>query len=201
MTVDYNALIRATPPTKKLALTAMPMSTAPPTQAPQTILTMSADLERDSKGNEHLHATVRDHTNVKKTPAGRTKTVTASPLNKPLDGKTIGPEDAISGVAERRDKRKEHQESRGHDKALDREIEHEVESLVEDIVERAKRKEKKHKDKSKEPVYRPVGGTGLPPPKSERGCNHRVFSGYIDPQDTPIPQPRQLLSSLHETGT
>lgn len=58
---------------------ALPPSTAPPPStlerttvameataltSPKTIMTLSAQLDKDSHGNEHLHARWRDHTNV-----------------------------------------------------------------------------------------------------------------------------------------
>ncbi|RXK37599.1 hypothetical protein M231_05141 [Tremella mesenterica] len=85
--IDYTALIRQTPPSTRKYLTAKPKisrSTSPfqpaltekstvgqplhsilkPTPAPQTIASLSADLEVDAAGHEHLHATLRDHTGV-----------------------------------------------------------------------------------------------------------------------------------------
>lgn len=65
--VDYNALIKTTPPARRHTLPSPPAASyTPPPAAPHTVLTMSADLERDSRGNEHLHARVRDHTGVQK---------------------------------------------------------------------------------------------------------------------------------------
>lgn len=58
------------------AMTASSPSTASPTTialeatpaptSPRTIMTLSAQLDRDSHGNEHVHARWRDHTNVNK---------------------------------------------------------------------------------------------------------------------------------------
>ncbi|ORY26863.1 hypothetical protein BCR39DRAFT_539834 [Naematelia encephala] len=83
--VDYSALIRQTPTTRRLKL---PHTVTP--EAPKTVLTMSADLERDNKGNEHLHATVRDHTGALRTEmVDETEPVTLINENKPVgeDGK------------------------------------------------------------------------------------------------------------------
>ncbi|KAK4685372.1 hypothetical protein P7C73_g4783, partial [Tremellales sp. Uapishka_1] len=73
--VDYQALIQPTPPPKERPL--LPPSTAaqapypaatvvapaPTTVAPpQTIATITAEVERDAQGLEHIHAAVHDHT-------------------------------------------------------------------------------------------------------------------------------------------
>ncbi|WWD00322.1 hypothetical protein V866_007233 [Kwoniella sp. B9012] len=61
--IDYQALIQSTPPPSvKKTLSSLP---PPGTVAgPKTIVTYSAQLDRDSQGNEHLHARMRDHTGV-----------------------------------------------------------------------------------------------------------------------------------------
>ena len=41
-----------------------PVAQIPQSVGPKTVATLSADLEVDSKGHEHLHATLRDHTGV-----------------------------------------------------------------------------------------------------------------------------------------
>lgn len=63
-------------PATTAAMTASAPSTASPTTitleatlaptSPRTIMTLSAQLDRDNHGNEHVHARWRDHTNVNK---------------------------------------------------------------------------------------------------------------------------------------
>lgn len=63
-------------PATTAAMTAPASNTASPTTialeatptptSPRTIMTLSAQLGRDSHGNEHVHARWRDHTNVDK---------------------------------------------------------------------------------------------------------------------------------------
>ncbi|WVR04437.1 hypothetical protein IAU60_001440 [Kwoniella sp. DSM 27419] len=62
--VDYQAMLKqATPKSIRKTPPAVPAKTpTPAAPVPQTVMTMSAQLDRDSKGNEHLHARVRDHT-------------------------------------------------------------------------------------------------------------------------------------------
>ena len=85
---------------------------------------MSAEIDRDSKGNEHVHATLRDHRGVHK-----------------IDKVAMAPD--------------------GKSRAMD--------MLMSDGEETKTRKGKREKDKkNRDPVYRTLGGRGLPPPKSER---------------------------------
>lgn len=59
-----NALPPSTaPPPSTLAPTTVAMEATAPT-GPKTIMTLSAQLDKDSHGNEHLHARWRDHTNA-----------------------------------------------------------------------------------------------------------------------------------------
>lgn len=44
-----------------------PAAPAPSVAAPKTIATVSMDVDRDSQGHEHIHATLRDHSGVRKT--------------------------------------------------------------------------------------------------------------------------------------
>lgn len=166
--VDYSALVRATySPRRKFSLpatlpphTEVPRAPAPTvvaSAAPKTILTVSADLEKDSKGNEHYHARLRDHTGVVKT------------VDKviPTDDKTLAPGDAISEAGEKRKDKETKKKKKDREKVKDKEkeIEEGVKDLVDELFEKDDKKEKK---KDKEPVYRPLGGSGLPPPTSER---------------------------------
>ncbi|WWC59202.1 uncharacterized protein I303_101752 [Kwoniella dejecticola CBS 10117] len=68
--VDYQALIQSTPPPSiKKSFPSLPpatMTSSPSPQGPKTIVTYSAQLDRDSQGNGHLHARLRDHTGVVK---------------------------------------------------------------------------------------------------------------------------------------
>ncbi|WWC67693.1 uncharacterized protein I206_101605 [Kwoniella pini CBS 10737] len=66
--VDYEALIQSTPPHSiKKSYRVLPQARMTPSpQGPKTIVTYSAQLDRDSQGNEHLHARLRDYTGVVK---------------------------------------------------------------------------------------------------------------------------------------
>jgi len=137
-------------------------------------LTMSADLERDSMGNEHMRATLRNHTGVRKTvdqtasPKNRKNTMVAATALPEPPPATLAPGEAIDGdeaappKKERRKKKK--------DKELEQEVEAELEEGIKDVVENVlgKVERKERRKKEKEPVYRPLGGLGLPPPRSER---------------------------------
>lgn len=174
-------MIKTTPPSRKHALSTPPIvAYTPPPAAPQTVLTMSADLERDSKGNGHLHATVRDHTGVQKTVdkdlSPKTKVYkSVSPKGKSHVNKvaaippTLAPGDAISG--DEAVKKKEKRTGRAKEKEKENEeIAEEIEEGVREIVDNVLDKHDKNgkRRKAKEPVYRLLGGTGLPAPKSER---------------------------------
>ena len=151
--VDYSNLICATPPTKKLALTpapkplsAPPKTAAPvrktptPPQAPQTIATMSADLVRDAKGNEHFQARMRDHTGVHKVDQ-----------DFPTSGAVTTPDPPLNPVTKPKDQEKEERRARREQGKLEKEAE---------------------RERRREPIYKPLGGGGLPPPKSEREHRH-----------------------------
>lgn len=105
---------------------------------------MSADLDRDSKGGEHLHARVRDHTNVQKPP-------------KSMATKTVKEETAGGGGVDVR----VNVDGQQVDIELDEGIETKKERKER---ERRERRERREMD---EPPYKPLRGA-YPPPMSER---------------------------------
>ena len=139
---------------------------------------MSADLERDSKGNEHLHATVRDHTGIQTVigknlspkarehkslaHVGKSHGGAGTVLNAALaPGHVVSDHEAAKKDKKKR-KVKEKEKENGE---IAEEIEEGVKDVVEDVLEKHNKKEKRRN--VKEPIYRVLGGTGLPPPKSE----------------------------------
>lgn len=139
--VDYKALVKQSPPRRRPTLPTehVHVHMSPTPAAPKTILTMSADLDRDSKGGEHLHARVRDHTNVVKP----VKPV----IKKTTKDKTTGGVDVHVDV-----------DGQHIDIGLDQGIETKKERKEREKQERAERKE---------PLYRPLRGA-YPAPLSER---------------------------------
>ena len=172
---------------------APPATTAPPPPAaPQTVLTMSADLERDSRGNEHLHATVRDHTGMPRavestgTPETGARDMAAPTVPAVLPPMTLAPGDAIDGAATAPAKREKRRKKK--DKNLEEENEVELEEGIHDVVEDviAKADGRERTRRAHEPVYRPLGGLGLPPPRSERESHEftpNLTAGYAYPPE------------------
>lgn len=107
---------------------------------------MSAELDRDSKGNEHMHAVLRDHTGVRKvdkvalqTPKGDARTALGLDLNPDPQGVAERVEEVVETKKEKKEREKR---------------------------ERKEEKERLKKEKN-EPVYRSLKGI-LRPPLSER---------------------------------
>ena len=173
---------------------------------------MSADLERDSHGNEHLHARVRDHTGVQKVVdkelSPRVKGHRSlSPKGKLWMAAVAGSgSDLTSGdMPSDEAKNKERKKYKISAKAKQREnediaeeIEEGVRGVVDEVLEKHEKKEKKKK--RREPIYRQLGGSGLPAPKSERESGRRVasrawqlMSGYAYP-----PAPRVIEQNARQ---
>lgn len=102
-------------------------------------MTLSAELDRDSKGNEHLHAKWRDHSNVPKPDrsvakkTSKEKTTGGVDVHVDVDGQHID-----IGVDEGIETKKERKE-----------------------------REKRERAQAKVPLYKPLRGA-YPPPLSER---------------------------------
>jgi hypothetical protein len=153
--VDYSTLIQRTPQIQAHQVPLIPTPVQPikhlptpprhtqpesvqttPYNPPQTIATLSAHLDRDSKGHEHLHATLKDHTGVKKVDeAVPVHETTGLGLTKEAEGGELE-------IVVREKTKKESKDEK-------------------------KRRKEEEKERRKEPVYRSLGGVGLPPPKSE----------------------------------
>ena len=176
--VDYDNILRATPPVRKPSLPLpAPVPASTPPRGSQTVATMSAHLDVDSKGNEHLHARLRDHTGVIrevdeiKAPAPTHYTSSKGRKYRVIDEI---PEDRVFSPSQSWKK-----------PGLRYKIIEEVEAgpngtrrykIVEEIKEdddlesisviEEERNKKKGKEK-KGPVYKPLDEV-VPPPKSER---------------------------------
>jgi hypothetical protein len=148
--VDYKALITQTPPRRQPSLPSVDLHPA----APKTILTMSADIERDSNGDPHYKARVRDHTGVKKVDKviHKKSSNEKAQTHKPGHG---GVDVHVPGVDV-------HIDTPGSDSDSESEV-------VEAKKERKARKEREKREKRKAaaPLYRPLNGA-YPAPLSER---------------------------------
>ncbi|WVQ97827.1 hypothetical protein IAU59_004942 [Kwoniella sp. CBS 9459] len=201
--IDYQALIRHTPPPSiRKSIQSLPpapttyAAQTPTPPAPKTIVTMSAQLDRDSQGNEHLHARMRDHTGVppQQGPPAPTTYVPPPTTVAPPPAPTMSAAPAptavpapqtivtLSAQLDRDSKGGEHLHARMRDhtgvtKGLDLDT---GENPLQTEKERKKREKKEKKAAEKAAAagglgqgmdtsnpYRPIGNTA-PPPKSER---------------------------------
>lgn len=141
--VDYKALVTQTPPRRRphLPTEHIHVHASPPPAAPKTVMTMSADLDRDSKGGEHLHARVRDHSNV---PQKAGKVVSKKTSQDKTTGGEVDVHIGVNGTH----------------------VDVDVDQGIETKKEKRER-EKREKKEKKEPLYKPLRGA-YPPPMSER---------------------------------
>lgn len=158
----------------------------PGRQPPQTVMSMSMDLDRDMQGHEHLHATLRDHTGRA---AGQTQGLGLDVGPTPnimggLSGMTHMPELPRFGSPPAR---KETREGKHERKMREKQ---------------ARREEREREKREREPVYKPIPGAA-PPPRSlryaapaggaaeiERKIRERFAKKtYTRPADQPGPAP------------
>lgn len=173
------------PGTVRPAATTTIMPT-PGRQPPQTVMSMSMDLDRDMQGHEHLHATLRDHTGRA---AGQTQGLgldVGPPPNMMggMSGMTQMPDlPGIGSPPARKETREEKHERKMREK-------------------QARREEREREKREREPIYKPIPGAA-PPPRSlryaappggaaeiERKIRERFEKKtYTRPADQPGPAP------------
>ncbi|ORX34396.1 hypothetical protein BD324DRAFT_146477 [Kockovaella imperatae] len=180
--VDHDEILRASPVSRKKALSLpapepVPLPALPdPPRVPQTVATMSAHLDVDSRGNEHLHARLRDHTGVVKDVEEMTAAPTHYTSSKGRRYRIIEeiPEDKVFSPSQSWKTR-----GAGKYKIIEEmDTAHKTGKrykIVEEIVDGRDREEdddtpsqtRGDKKKHRRPVYRPLSDAA-PPPKSER---------------------------------
>lgn len=213
--VDYSALIRHTPQSRKLSLShsqthytrgspavaptmlnGHARTGAPSVAAPKTVATVSMDIDRDATGHEHIHATLRDHTGVKKVidfdqtrPPAETIASTITPH---AHHRTTTHASPVAHTTPRTEGGKTRKLPRPRKTMVEQEIIEELfedgDSDVEEVIEervlvvetREERKERERREKKerkaaeklarereREPAFRRIAGAA-PGPRSER---------------------------------
>ena len=120
------------------------------------------------------------------TPETRERAMAAPTVPAMLPPMTLAPGDVIDGAATAPAKREKRRKKKNKD--LEEEIEVELEEGIHDVVEdvMAKADGRERTRRAHEPVYRPLGGLGLPPPRSEREWHELwpdLTAGYAYPPE------------------
>lgn len=120
------------------------------------------------------------------TPEIRARDMAAPTVPAVLPPMTLARGDAIDGAATAPAKREKRRKKK--DKNLEEEIDVELEEGIHDVVEdvMAKADRRERTKRAHKPVYQPLGGLGLPPPRSERESHEvtpNLRAGYAYPPE------------------